>query len=276
MKFINLLLEEDTKLEVIRKSILNKLPLTIQYGGPSPEVKPGLRIDILPVVLGKNAKSGNLVIWAYVFKGVSKKGLPDWKMFRIDRIISARINEKLLSFDLNQIPNYIKDKSPSMMKSLSSVYMYSPYTSINQETQIQNTNEPETKSETKPEINNSEVNNTENTPIVKPELSKTNYAQDIFNELKSKIKDINGKKFISKIDYDISLNNIYHKKEDEFKNYQRMISGNSRPGEGTRQRFRKESQTEFDKILKNNQIEIESENENMLSEVYKKFKHLIK
>ena len=67
MKFINLLLEDGNKLEVIRKAILEKLPLTINYSGPPNEVRNGLRIDILPIVLGKNIKSGNPVIWAYVF-----------------------------------------------------------------------------------------------------------------------------------------------------------------------------------------------------------------
>ena len=127
MKFVTLLLEEDNKLDILRKSISDRLPITIQYGGPAGEVKPGLRIDILPVVLGEHAKSGNMVIWAYVFKGVSKKGLPNWKMFRVDRIVSANINPKLTSFKLSDIPGYQKGKSPSMMKSLSHVDIFSPY-----------------------------------------------------------------------------------------------------------------------------------------------------
>ena len=45
-----------------------------------------------------------------------------------------------------------------------------------------------------------------------------------------------------------------------------MISGNVRPGEGTRQRFRNTSKIEFDKILKTNNVNVE----NMLSEIYKK------
>lgn len=273
MKILGLLLEEDNKLEVIRKAILEKLPLTIQYAGPPDEVRNGLRIDILPIVLGNNIKSGNPVIWAYVFKGVSKKGIPNWKMFRIDRIQSARINQSLSSFNLDDIPGYIQGKAPSVMASLSSVDIFSPYWKEDEqppitlptieptpEPEVQPTPEPEVQPTPEPEV------------VVKPSLLNKNYGIDIFNEISPKIKDINGKKTITKLDYENAIDSIYHKKEDDFKKYQRMISGNVRTGEGTRIRFRNESKNEFDKILKNNNITIED----MLSEIYIKFKHLIK
>ena len=44
--------------------------MSIYYQGPPEEVRSGQRLDIEPIVMGKNSKSGNLVIWAYVFKGV--------------------------------------------------------------------------------------------------------------------------------------------------------------------------------------------------------------
>lgn len=291
MKFINLLLEEDNKLETIRKSITEKLPITIQYSGPAGEVKSGPRIDIMPVVLGTNSKSNNLVIWAYVFKGVSKKGLPNWKMFRIDRIVSATFNTKLSNFDLEQLPGYQEGKAPGMMKSLSSVDVFSPYWSEKEAPSIEVPNTPENTQQTPaPEPSNvpEPTNNQEPTELptpvpeptpetepqaaVSPDLSKRNFSQETFSELTPKIKDINGQKILSKLDYDFALDNIYHRKEDEFKKYQRMISGNLKTGEGTRLRFRNDAQKEFNNLLMKNNISVESQ----LTEIYNKFKHLIK
>ena len=62
--------------------------------------------------MGTHGKSGNLVIWAFVFKGVSKKGIPDWKMFRVDRIVSAKLNFDVDKFKLRSMPGYIRGKAP--------------------------------------------------------------------------------------------------------------------------------------------------------------------
>ena len=123
----NLLLEQDSKLEIIGKAITERIPVSIYYRGPANEVREGQRIDIEPIVLGTHAKSGNLVIWAYVFKGISKKGLPDWKMFRVDRINSAKLNFNVTNFKLESLPGYERGKAPDAMKSLSTVQIYSPY-----------------------------------------------------------------------------------------------------------------------------------------------------
>lgn len=286
MKILNLLLEEDNKLETIRKAITDKLPITIQYSGPAGEVKSGPRFDIMPIVLGTNAKSNNLVIWAYVFKGVSKKGLPNWKMFRIDRIVSATFNPKLGNFDLKQLPNYQEGKAPGMMKSLSSVDVFSPYWSEKEAPSIEVPNKPEIQQQTvtsEPDNVPEPIDTKTPEPVtvsepidkdvvVSPQLSKRDFSQETFNELLPKIKDMDGQKVISKMDYDFALDNIYHRKEDEFKKYQRMISGNLKTGEGTRLRFRNEAQKEFNNLLMKNNITVEKQ----LTEIYNKFKHLIK
>jgi len=283
INFKTLLLEQETKLEDLRNAISNRLPITINYTGPVDEVKSGTRYDIFPVVLGTNAKSGNMVIWAYVFKGVSKKGLPNWKMFRVDRIVSTSVNKNLKSFNLSQIPGYIKGKAPSMMKSLSNIQIFSPYW-LEQgdkplERPIPNDNIQNNNITTGVTTNNNNTisgdtelvqpNNIEKV-ITKPELTNRNFSLDVFNNMQSKIKDENGKKIITKIDYDLAINDIYNKKSSLFKDYQRMISGNLKPGSGTRQKYRNEAQKELNDILKKNNIEIE----NMLSEIYFKFKHL--
>jgi len=102
-------------------------------------------------------------------------------------------------------------------------------------------------------------------------MSNRNYSNEVFDDIKNKIKDVDGKKIITKLDYGFALDNVYHKKEDDWKKYQMQLSGNVRPGEGTRQRFRNEAQNEFNELLKNNNITIED----ILSEMYNKFRHLI-
>ena len=214
MKFKTLLLEEDNKLVVIRKSIVDRLPMTIQYTGPEGEVKRGPRFDILPIVLGKHAKSGNLVIWAYVFKGVSKKGLPNWKMFRVDRIVSSNINPKLSNFDLSEIPGYQQGKAPSMMKSLSSVEIFSPYWSQQNEKPIDTTQPtPEVPTPEPTPQQTPSADTEEPQTIVKPEMSNRDFTQEVFNEVLPKIIDVDGKKTITKLDYDFAVNSIYNKKE---------------------------------------------------------------
>lgn len=279
MKILNLLLEDDNKLIVLRKSISNRTPITIQYSGPAGEVKSGTRIDIMPVVLGTNAKSGNLVIWAYVYKGVSKKGLPNWKMFRVDRIVSAKFNLGDNSFKLSSIPGYQKGKAPAMMKSLSNIEIFSPYWLEDKEKQpVQNQPSPVKQNEPivepSPEIGSEQPNiePTEPDVVEKPGMSKNNFADDIFNSYKNNLKNVDGNNIMTKMDYDNAISQLYGKKENEWKNYQKLVSGNIRPGEGTRNKFNRDSKTEFDNLLKNNNITVED----LLSEIKNRFKLLIK
>ena len=280
MNLIQLLNEAETKMDVLKKSILNRLPLTIYYASDSNEVLNGERINIYPVAMGLN-KKGNRVIWAYVQEGVSKKGLPNWKMFREDRIQSATINTELPQFELNTIPEYEMGKAPSGMKSLTKVELYSPYWEETkwkmglpkkvekqrekelQKPEIKKTEEPSPEIE-KPE----EISPETEEPIIKPELKDTDYSDEALQTIQNKIVD----KKIPKLDYDRAIEFIYRKKENDWKEYQRMLSGNVKPGEGTRNRFRNDAKNEFDDLLKQNNITIED----MLSEIYKKFKHLIK
>jgi hypothetical protein len=287
-----LILEQDSKLDLLRKSISNRLPITINYGGPSDEVKSGKRIDIQPVILGKNAKSGNLVFWAFVSKGVSKKGLPNWKMFRVDRVTEVKFNLGAQPFKLIDIPGFVKGKAPNAMKSLSSVDIMSPYWF---EDDKRYTKSPITKptikkpAPTKPEVTpiKPEVEPTkpEVTPepsepktIENPETSNKDYSGEIYNGLKSKIVDTNGQKTITTKDYQDALNDLYRKQEDEWKNYQRKVSGNDRPGEGTRNRFQKVSKTQIDSLLSKDNITVSDLSPETLSERYKiqnRFKQLI-
>jgi len=268
-----ILLEQDSKLEIIRKAIIERIPMSIYYRGPAGEVREGQRIDIEPIVLGRHVKSGNLVIWAYVFKGISKRGLPGWKMFRLDRINSAKLNFNVKNFNLDDLPEYERGKAPDSMKSLSSVEIFSPYW-------FEGDGRPEIE---RPESEVTPPQPQERTPaelapIEKPEISSRKALQNIYTDLKTKITNIEGQQFISKNVYDNAVKDLYTSKETEFKKYQRAIGGNERPGEGTRERFINTSKNDIDKLLVKDRIQINDEPE-IIEERYKftnRVKQLIK
>jgi hypothetical protein len=272
-----LLLEQDTKLTSLRKAISERIPISIKYIGPPGEVLSGDRIDIEPIVLGKNKKSGNLVIWAYVTKGVSKKGLPGWKMFRIDRIADIKLRPDINPFKLTNLPGYQQGK---VLKSLSSVEIISPYWFENDirfksklPTKIEPQFLPKEKIPEKP-ITEPKPTETPAEELPPPEEYIKKIGKETYDELIKDVVEINGKKFISSKIYNNALDDLYRKKEGEWKNYQRQLQGNIKPGEGTRERFKKEAEKEILNLLKNNSIEIHPMYE--LQEIYFKFKSLIK
>ncbi len=286
--FEELLLEQDAKLLLLRNAISERTPITIDYRGPSDEVASGVRYDIEPVVLGTHAKSGNLVFWAYVFKGTSKKGLPGWKMFRVDRVNQIKTKPGLNPFKLTDLPDYQKGKAPNAMKSLSKVEIFSPYwfeddarfkkdqptqpappkPKTTTPTPAQPSPQPQPKPTPEPE-------KVEPQDIPTSEPQK-NYGPEVLNNLKSKVKDIDGQKVVNKQDYETAVKDLYNRKEGDWKNYQRQVAGNDRAGEGTRARFDKESRTELDTLLNKDNIKVQDENQpENLSETIKRIKTLI-
>lgn len=280
-----LLLEQDSKISDLRTAIIERKPISIQYSGPPEEVLSGPRFDIEPVIMGTNAKSGNLVIWAYVFKGVSKKGIPGWKMFRVDRIDG--IDASSLSgdsFKLSDLPGYERGKAPNAMKSLSRVDIYSPYWF---EDYKRNKNKPAMPAPPQPQPKpDTEAPTTQPQPPegtvepstdvpTSPDLSQHRLDTAVFNDLKTKAREVNGQKILSTQDYNNAIQDLYKRKEDEWKNYQRMVTGNVRPGEGTRKRFEMNSKSELDNLLSKNNISVSDTDENTLTEIEKRFKRLI-
>lgn len=281
----DLILEQDSKISDLRTAIIDRKPISIQYSGPPGEVLSGPRFDIEPVIMGTNAKSGNLVIWAYVFKGVSKKGIPGWKMFRVDRIDG--IDASSLSgdsFKLGDLPGYEKGKAPNAMKSLSRVDIYSPYWF---EDYKRNKNKPAMPAPpqpqprpdaepttTQPQPPEGEIQPTQEVPT-SPNLSQHGLDIIVFNDLKTKAREVNGQKILSTQDYNDAIQDLYRKKEGEWKNYQKMVTGNVRPGEGTRKRFEMNSKNELDNLLSKNNISVSDTDENTLTEIEKRFKRLI-
>jgi hypothetical protein len=286
--FEELLLEQDAKLLLLRNAISERTPITIDYRSEDDEVLNGVRYDIEPVVLGTHAKSGNLVFWAYVFKGTSKKGLPGWKMFRVDRVNQIKTKPGLNPFKLTDLPGYQKGKAPNAMKSLSKVEIFSPYwfeddarfkkdqptqpappkPKTTAPTPAQPSPQPQPKPTPEPE-------KVEPQDIPTSEPQK-NYGPEVLNNLKGKVKDIEGQKVVNKQDYETAVKDLYNRKEGDWKNYQRQVAGNDRPGEGTRARFDKESRTELDTLLNKDNIKVQDENQpENLSETIKRIKTLI-
>ena len=251
-----ILLEQESTMSTLSKAIGERIPMSIYYDGPPEEVRRGQRIDIEPIVMGKNAKSGNLVIWAYVFKGISKKGLPGWKMFRVDRISSAKLNPSGNRFKLDELPGYVKGKAPGMMKSLSSVDIFSPYWFDDEERY--EPQPPPTEVPVEPEVPTA--------PQPKPETPSdhpSTLATKTYSELEPQIRDEGGRRTVSKTDYETALKNLAGYQEDQWRIHQRAISGNERPGEGTRERFNDTSKFELDRVLAQNNVDVEDNLNNM-------------
>jgi len=275
----HLILEQNTTMDIIRKGIGERVPISIYYTGPEDEVREGQRLDIEPIVLGKNAQSGNLVIWAYVFKGVSKKGLPGWKMFRVDRITSAKLNTSGERFKVEDLPGYVRGKAPSMMKSLSSVDVFSPYWFDSDEKYIETP--PQVLPPEEPIIQQPEPS-VVGEPLSEPptdDIPPNKLATKTYDELLPQIRDINGRRVLSKQDYETGLSNLSGYQTDQWKTRQRMIGGNERPGEGTRKRFTDTSKFELDRLLAKDNVDIADDNGEMLAEGYRiqnRIKRLIK
>lgn len=288
--FKGLLLEQDAKLLLLRNAISERKPITIDYRSEDDEVLNGVRYDIEPIVLGTHARSGNLVFWAYVFKGTSKKGLPGWKMFRVDRVNQIKTQPGLNPFKLTDLPGYQKGKAPNAMKSLSKVEIFSPYWfeddprfKTDQTTQPA---PPKPKTPTQPIQKPTPQEKPQPQPTAEPEKvepqdtptsePQKDYAPDVLNNLKGKVKDIDGQKVVNKQDYEAAVKDLYNRKEGDWKNYQRQVAGNDRAGEGTRARFDKESRTELDTLLSKDNIKVQDENQpENLSETIKRIKTLI-
>jgi hypothetical protein len=223
-----------------------------------------------------------------VFKGTSKKGLPGWKMFRVDRVNQIKTKPGLNPFKLTDLPGYQKGKAPNAMKSLSKVEIFSPYwfeddarfkkdqptqpappkPKTTTPTPAQPSPQPQPKPTPEPE-------KVEPQDIPTSEPQK-NYGPEVLNNLRGKVKDIEGQKVVNKQDYETAVKDLYNRKEGDWKNYQRQVAGNDRPGEGTRARFDKESRTELDTLLNKDNIKVQDENQpENLSETIKRIKTLI-
>jgi hypothetical protein len=77
-------------------AIQNKYVIIFHYGGKMLGLDPdytrqGWRMEVQPVALGRNAKSGRYILRAWQTKGVTNTNKPAWKTFLIDEMKSLAV-----------------------------------------------------------------------------------------------------------------------------------------------------------------------------------------
>lgn len=262
-----------TRTKPIVNAIKNRNPITFYYSGPrkpkKDSVKAGTRIEAEVVALGLS-KKGNLVIRAWVQPpSVSKKGFKEhgWRTFLVTRMSNIEIlNNK--TFDETK-PKYKSGDDGSMTVTyVTSDWDKRPKNVVPKEKPEPTTKitpikpqptapvgiepiEPEVEPEGLPQIKPKKK------PSQEPEVTtKTDFSSQVFDTLKNKINDVDGRKTISTLDYETSLVDLSKRKEREWIDGQKKIGGNITPGQGTRERFKKESKSELDGLLQNNNVEV--------------------
>jgi hypothetical protein len=272
-----------TKVKPIADAIVNRNPITFYYSGPrkpkKKSVKAGTRVKAEAVALGVQKQSGSLIIRAYVQPpSVSKKGFSEhgWRTFRIDRMSNIQIISDE-TFDTKK-PLYKEGNDGSMNPTyVSSLWTDKPEVKSKEPVKP----EPITK-EPKPIDTVKEPEKTlpqpkpDEKPSKTPEvISTTKHDVDVYDLLKSKINDVEGNKTIKTIDYESSLKDLYKRKENEWIENQKKVGGNTSPGEGTRNRFKKESKFELDNLLSKDNVTVSNEENNQLQETITRIKTLI-
>lgn len=281
------------KTQSLVDAITNRHPVTFYYTGPrTPEkdrVKPGTRIRAEVVAMGLS-KKGNPIIRAFVQEpSTSKTGFAEnnWRTFIINRMSNITVlNDE--TFD-NKRPGY-KDGEESKSGPMAVTYVTSDWKSIPEPTITQKpeptvapqTQQPEPKPEPEPTAEPSDIDTDElpqpkvlDKPDPTPEVEKIDFTKDVFNQLQTKIKDVNGSKTITKQDYLDSVNDLYKRKEGEWIKKQKEIGKNLKPGTGTRKRFEYTSNLELSNILKNNNIKISDNIQQPIQESINRIKTLM-
>jgi hypothetical protein len=262
-KIINILLNEASPKTSIRSrlenAIKNRFPVSFYYKGPSGEVLPGRRIKVELVASGLT-KKGNLAVRGYVQPpSVSKKGFQKhgWRTFLVDRIASGSLNVYEDEQFNEKRPEY-KEGDDS---SFSVTYVKTNWGTIKEpKTDTPTPQEPETKIE-KPKTDELPQPKKKEKPQLLPTIDR---GSEVFDILKTKINISNNQKQVSPEDFRLSVNDLYSKKIEDWKKYQKETGGNVSPGEGTRRKFEKESEVELFNILKQNNIIINKPEENDL------------
>lgn len=221
-----------SKTKPIVDAIKNRKKISFYYSGPQKpakdSVKPGNRIDAEAVALGLS-KRGNLIVRAYVQPpSVSKKGFgkTGWRTFMVGRMTNLNVSDE--KFDQKR-PDYKEGDDRSM----SVTYVTTDWT-----------NKPEVK---KPRIVKPTISKPSPTPIkpeptpsveptpTEPELTPQEPQKTELPQPKPEVKPQPTYQDTTNIEKD-----LYKKKESEWINKQKEVGGNIKPGQGTRERLKKE------------------------------------
>jgi hypothetical protein len=258
----------------LKYAIENRYPVSFYYNGPKDEVLPGRRIKAEMVAMGLT-KKGNLVVRAWVQPpSTSKKGFEEhgWRLFNLKRMSGVQIYENE-TFDTER-PNY----NPEGDKSLTTIDAKSVWgTTTPTPTKVEPTSvQPTpTKVEPTPQVEPKTTELPQPKPEEKPAPTPTPEIKrevEVFNDLKTKVTDVEGKKQITPDDFKDSIDILYNKKLEDWKNTQRDAGGNTNAGEGTRRRLEKDAESDLFNLMKNDNIMV---TQNQLQESIKRMKTLI-
>jgi hypothetical protein len=275
----NLLIEDSSKTSIrsrIEYAIKNRIPLSFYYKGPSDEVLSGRRIKVEAVASGLT-KKGNLAIRGYVQPpSTSKKGFREhgWRTFLVGRISPG----SLTIYEDEQF----NEKRPGYKEGNDSAFTVTYVTS-----DWGTVRKPEKEIPTpQPQVKEPEVKKREELPQPKPKDKPSITPSpeikrdiEIFNNLKSKIKTIENQKQITPDELKTAIDDLYKLKLSDWKKSQEEIGGNLTPGEGTRRRLEKDSETDLYNLLKKDNIQVikpnEPETQTNLQEELSRIKTLI-
>jgi hypothetical protein len=269
---VNILMEAAPKgsiRERLKYAVENRHPVSFYYNGPKDEVLPGRRIKAEMVAMGLT-KKGNLVVRAWVQPpSTSKKGFGEhgWRLFNLKRMSGIQIYEDE-TFDTKR-PDY----NPEGDRSLTTIDAKSNWGVTKQPTKV----EP-TPTKVEPQVRQPEPKTTElpqpksvekPTPIPAPEIERD---VEVFNDLKSKVSNVEGQKQITPDEFKNSIDTLYKKKLDDWRELQKQAGGNTTPGEGTRRRIEKDAESDLFRLMNNDKIIV---SQSQLQESIKRMKTLI-
>lgn len=277
----NILLEAPIggKQKTLEYAIKNRMPVSFDYRGPKGEVLPGRRVKAELVASGLT-KKGNLAVRGWVQPpSVSKKGFGEhgWRTFILDRISSGSVQVYEDQQFNQKRPGYKGGED----KSFSTTYVTSDWDTVSQPKQQEPIKTPEPKPKQEPRAKQELP---QPKPKDKPEVTPTETPKrevEVFNDLKNKIKVLDNVKQITPDEFKNAINDLYKKKMEDWKKSQIEIGGNTNAGEGTRRRMEKDSESDLDRLLKQDNIQVieptvEDTGDNMeLQEQVKRIKTLI-
>jgi len=260
-----------TKTKPIVDAIKNRYPITFYYSGPrkpkKDSVKAGYRVKAESVALGLS-KKGNLILRAWVQPpSTSKKGFSQhgWRTFILSRMNNVEVfaNE---TFDSKR-PQYKEGDDNSM----SVTYVTADWTKTPKTKPV----EKPTQIQSKPTKVQPVAKSTEPTPIEpkKPE-EKPQPKPEELPQPKPEEKPIQQPQNTDNQDYEVKRKELYKAKQTDFINKQKEIGGNIKPGQGTRERFKKEVEKELPQPEVEKKPTINPEDE-LLNESIRKIKHLM-
>jgi hypothetical protein len=242
--FFNVIEEQNilktTKTKPIVDAIKNRNMITFYYSGPQKpkkdSVKNGYRVRAEAVALGLS-KRGNLIVRAWVQPpSVSKKGFAKhgWRTFIVGRMSNVEITDEIFN---GKRPEYKEGSDNSM----TTTYVTTNWGTTSDTKKVEKPLPTVTKPEpTKPPV--SKVSDKPTEVVPKEPVKPEELPQPKPEEKPSELPQGSDNK-----DYDVKQKELYKTKQTDWVNKQKEVGGNVKPGQGTRERFKKEVEKELPK-----------------------------